>query len=170
MVPRLARKNWRTNISASLNLRLLIPKPRENQMTRIHWWSFGTIAEAGNILASSMGALIEGPLPPGEGVGGFGFDQNALRDNIGLGVLHQCHGSASTGTNSSASGRPPVPHFLYPEGIWTVQDVWVGVVTDGGVDNLFTSLSYEFVEISHMDYLHYSRSSPNVSDVGELHG
>ena len=168
MVARIARKNWRTNISASLNLRLLIPKPRENEMTRIHWWSYGTLAESGNILASSLWALIEGPLPEGEGVSGFGFDQNALRDNDGLRVLHQASGASSTGTNSNAAGRPQVPHFVYPEGIWSVQDVWVGVVTDGGVDNMWCSLSYEFVKVSRTEYLHYSRSSPNVSDAGEL--
>ena len=169
MVARIARKNWRTNISASLNLRMLIPKPKENEITRVHWWQYGSLAESGNILASSLFALIEGPLPPGEGVAGFGFNANDLRDNDGLRVLMQGAPGSSTATNS-APEKFKNPYYAFQHGVWSVQDLWVGVVTDGGVDNLYTSLSYEFVSISRSEYLHYSRSSPNQSDNGELNG
>lgn len=165
MVARLVRLNWRTNLSASFNLRLMIPKPRTDFITRVHWWQYGTLAEAGNILASSMAALIEGPLP--EGTDPQGMNANALRDDEGLRVLMQAAPGSSTATNS-APEKFKNPYYEFVHGVWTVQDVWVGMVTDGGVDNLYTSLSYEFEKIPHDDWLHYVRSSPNLSGTGEL--
>lgn len=166
MVAHVNRLNWRTNLSANGIARKLLPVPREGVIRRVNWWSCGSVAESGNILASSMMALVEGPLP--EGLLADAIGANSLRDEIGLHVLHQSHGSSSTATNSSASGRPAVPHFLFPGGIWTVEELFVLQITDGGVDNVWSSVGFEDVNIGVKQWQQYRRSSLNTSSAGEL--
>lgn len=165
MVARVNRLNWRSNQSASLIARIFIPEPRDGIIRRINWWQYGTLAESGNILASSMAALIEGPLPDGAVASNMG--QNDLRDVPALHVLMQAAPGSSTATNS-APEKFKNPYYQFPRGIWTVEDVWVAFVTDGGVDNLYSSIGFEDVKISKAEWTRFRRGSLNSSDAGEL--
>lgn len=166
MVARVVRVNWRTNISARVIARLFVPAPRERLVTRVNWWNVGSNAESGNVLASSQVALTEGPLPPGSDLDAF--DQNALRDEDGLNVLVQSTWASSTGTNSNAAGRPSIPHFEFPGGVWTVEDLWLVHRVDTGVKNFWSSIGFEQLRISQAEWLDLRRHSPNTSNSGEL--
>lgn len=165
MVARVNRRNWRTNVSASIVVRLIVPAPREGLIHRINWWQYHTIAEAGNILASSMVGLIEGPLP--EGAIQVLLGQNDFRDAEDLHVLIQAAPGSSVTTVATADEFRH-PFFAFPGGIWTVEDIWVGFATDGGVDNVMTSIGFEQINIGMQDWLAYRNAPINASTTGEL--
>lgn len=165
MVARVNRLNWRTNQSASLILRIFVPEPREGIIRRINWWQYGTVAEAGNITSGDFAALIEGPLP--EGITPSNMPNNSLRDDQGLHVLVQAAPGSSTATNT-APEKHKNPFYTFPGGIWTVEELWVGFVTEGGVDNLYASIGFEDIRISKAEWVRFRRSSLNSSDAGEL--
>lgn len=166
MIPQVSRLNWRVATTTAVVANLLVPEPREGLVHRVNWWSYGTLAEAGNVLASGQMALLEGPLP--EGQNPSLLDQNALRDEIGLHVLVQGSGSSSTTTNADATGRPMVPHFTFPRGLWTVEDLFVAFATDGGTSNVYSSIGYEAVKVSRKEWLDLRRHSVNTSHNGAL--
>lgn len=167
MTARSRRVDWRTNISSSLNLMRLIPAPPLNHVLRVNWWSYMTLAESGNQLASSLAALVEGPLPA-DNQDGIGIDQNALRDNPDLKAIVVATPASSTTTNASASGRPAIPHFTFPGGLWTVEDMWGGFITDSGVDRLSMSIGYQVLDLPASEYQWAQRNGFNAFDVGTL--
>jgi len=158
-------ENWRTNISASTNGRIFIPKPIPGRAHKINWWCLDTLAESGDFKGSSKVALIESPLPDG---GLTSLDQNALRDEDGLHILIVSGHGGNNGTNANGLGRNPIPHYEYPGGIWTVEDLYIFGVADTGVKLIYSSIGFGVWDIGMPEWLQLRRSSPNSSRSGEL--
>jgi len=114
--------------------------------------------------------LVEGPLPGGTGVG-TNLGNNIARDDGAFKALVVMHPTASTSTSDPAIGAAVEPGIAtFPGGIWTVERVFVGFKTAGGVDNARFSIGYEKVRISKDEWLALVASSPNSRVAGQLIG
>jgi len=167
-VPRVNRLSFQVNLSASGVARIFVPAPIEGRAHRINWWTLDTIATSGDVIASNKSALLEGPLP--DGGAQQGLNANALRDDESLHVLLESGHGGNNSTNANGLGRNMQPHFEFPRGIWTVEDVFYLYITDGGVDLLTTSIGFEVIDIGRAEWLNLRRSSPNSGVSDELIG
>ena len=165
MVAHVNRYDWRTNLSASVNGRIVISEPREGIVTRVNWWNYNQAAEGGDILASDLAALVEGPLPDGENGQSLGANQNSLRDDDAINVLMLA--APASGLTTSVTVRFH-PHYTFPGGIWSVEAIWAFMVTSSGVDRVMMSIGFERVKVSMNEWTRLRHSSPNFSTAGEL--
>jgi len=162
------RLDFRTNLTASTNLFLFLPQPRPDHITRINWWTSLELAESGEFEMANNPTLVEGPQGRLSG-----FTVAAFRDGeIDGGIVSRIAAGGSTtlvvagDSDAGAHGAPDV--MTFPGGIWTVQDLFYGVATDGGVDHYQTTIGYETVKISRKDWLHWRNNGPNSTQQGQL--
>ncbi len=165
MVAYTNRYDWRTNLSSSVNGRIVISAPREGIVTRINWWNYNNLAEGGEIVAADLVALIEDPLPPGQNGDDLFGDQNALRNEDSLNVLVVA--APGSGLTTSQVTRFH-PHFEFPGGIWSVEAIWCFVITSTGVDRVMISIGFERIQVSMKEWVALRHNSPNFSTAGEL--
>lgn len=168
-IARTNQRYWRINLSATTGVRQLIAKPPEGFVHRINWWQKFEMASSGDFSVSERIFLLEGPLPEGATEQDLGNGVSALR-NEGTDALHvlmisRPSGDASTQNNSAADGYRMFP---FPKGIWTVEDIYAGWVTLGGVEEHSASIGFNRFNIGIRHWEQLRRHSPNTSFSGEV--
>lgn len=168
MVAYTAGLDFRTNLSASVNLKVLLQEPVRRQVHRINWMNYFSESESGAFLIGDHLYLVEGPLP-GDAGQSIGLAQNIQRDDEAFKALTILHptGSLRTGDMNDADSSN-VGHITFPGGIWTVERVFFGFRTAGGVDRAGCTVGYEKVAISTKDWQHLVHHSPNARGKSEL--
>ncbi len=153
--------DFRTNIPGKVNVIPIIQEPHEGMVNKINWMNFNSTSEGGAFTVGDTIFLVEGPLPDGTGVG-TNLDQNIARDDDAFKAILTFHPTASTATSDPTDGAGnQVGMATFPGGIWTVERMFTGFRSAGGVDRLSVTLGYEKIKVSMDEWLRLQANSPN---------
>lgn len=156
----------RTNFSAGTHVFPILQEPRERTIHRINWFEWHSDAESGSFAVGDNHYLVEGPLP-GDGQQ-VGLAQNFARDNQDFKAIVTQHPTGSTATADMATAPTNVGHVVFPGGIWTVERMFVGISTAGGVERITFTIGYEKIKVSKAAWLDLVHASPNSRDATQL--
>ena len=166
MVAYVAAIDFRTNITAKVNIVPLIQEPREGIVHRINWMNWNMNSEGGSTQVADIMFMVEGPLPPGAAT--EQLDNNIVRDDGAFKALVVFHPTGSTSTADPATAQVVAGIANFPGGIWSVERIFVGYRTAGGVDNARFALGYEKVAVSKVEWERLVNHSPNSKQAGLL--
>ena len=167
MVAYTAVQDFRTNVGAATSVVPILGQPHAPIVHRINWLDWLTESEGGSMTVGDHVYLVEGPMPNDRQQVGLAL--NLARDDQAFKALITKHPTASTATSNPATGASmSVGHVDFPGGIWTVERVFVGLKTSGGVDRYTFTIGYEKIRLSKTEWLALVHASPNTRNASQL--
>ncbi len=167
MVAYTAVQDFRTNLGTTTSVVPILQEPRSPVVHRINWMDWLSNSEGGAMTTGDHLYLVEGPLPDDGQQAGLLL--TIARDNPAFKALITKHPTGSTATSNLADGATVYNgHADVPGGIWTVERMFVGVSTAGGVDRFTFTIGYEKVVLSKTDWLRLVHQSPNTRNASQL--